>query len=92
MSKKKGGLGVNAFMPEQPTPEETSRPAPPPKNKPVSEPRSRATFNLPKRVQNELERVWMEARNMAPDDLRGKVNKSAIVEAALVELIADFDK
>lgn len=82
MSKKRG-LGVNALLPDEP-----KRPG----RRGVDEARSRATFNLPQRIKNELERVWIEARTLAGDEGRTMVNKSAIVEAALTEIIADFDK
>ena len=55
------------------------------KRKPVKQ-----TFSIDETVLSTLEDTWLELLNLAPKDKRRAVHRSAIVEAALVEALADF--
>ena len=81
---KKSGLGTDNVFSKVVKGETPKRP------RTTAGPRRRSTFNLAASAQNELERIWVKARAMAGED-RNAVSKSVLVEAAIIEMIADID-
>ncbi len=57
---------------------------------PASE-KIKATFYLPENTTNQVEAIWMKARQMVPKEKRGSVSKSHIVEVALALLAEEFN-
>lgn len=54
-------------------------------------PKRKATYYLREDTLSELEEVWFRLRQRADEGEKRRVSKSAVVEAALVEAIDDFN-
>jgi hypothetical protein len=54
--------------------------------------KAKATYYLAADVLDELEEAWITLRRLAPQEVRGSVSKSLIVEAALRLSLAELEK
>jgi hypothetical protein len=54
--------------------------------------KAKATYYLAADVLDELEEAWITLRRLAPQEARGSVSKSLIVEAALRLSLAELEK
>ncbi len=79
-----------------PVKQQASRPARQRTGKPVSkesseEERLKATYYLSPATLDALEEAWLQLRRMAGSGGRGRISKSAIVEAAILQAVQELE-
>ena len=62
----------------------------PSKEDPIGE-KVKATYYLPEDTTGDVEKIWMQARQMVPKAKRSAMSKSYIVEIAIALLLEEFE-
>lgn len=77
-----------------PVKQQTSKPARRHTGKPAEAPeeeRLKATYYLSPEALDALEEAWLQLRRMAGSEGRGRISKSAIVEAAILQAVQELE-